>query len=218
MNSQNVEDARKQELFEKLLRNAYIHRRRGDYGQAVQLIRQALDIRPDDLEAREFGADMLFVHGELEKAAEQYKSILEEDQARASAEEKYAKTILQITEGKRQKELLQAMLDNPTKYRTPNRSPGLVVVLSAIPGCGHMYLGQFLKGIILFVAAVLVWMLVAITAPDLRPELFTDTISAWFVLFLCSALSLHIYALLDSASVANKQRANADASHMAEPE
>ena len=163
MADQNADDVRKQAEYERLMHLAHVNRMRGDYAQAAVQIKQALELRPDDLDAREFAADILFARGELEKAAEHYKAIHEADPSRASAEEKFAKATLQIAEGKRQKDLLRMMIEDPTAFRSqyqpPPRRPVVAAILSGIPGLGHVYCGQLVKGIVIFAGSALCWLL-----------------------------------------------------------
>jgi hypothetical protein len=187
------------------------------------MIRQALELRPTDMGAREFAADMLFARGKLEQAAEEYKAILAQDNSRKSAEEQYARVILQISEGKRQKELLQDMLENPAKYRTPARSPLVAAILSAAPGFGQIYNGQFVKGAVFFTATMILWFFFFLLKPDLsiyRPEdrmtAFMQNLSPMAVIFALAAIFLHVYAFVDAPVFAGKQKENQDAQQQSE--
>ena len=220
------EDVKKHSEFERLITAAHVYRRRGEYSQAEQTIREALDISPSDTEAREFAADMLFARGELEEAAEEYKRISEQDESRPSAEEKYATAILQIAEGKRQQELLKEMLENPAKFRAPARSPLLAALISTAPGFGHLYCGQLVKGVVLFVGAMFFWLLFYAFSPPVNTSLgvqeriyaFATNMSVPALFFLCVAIFMHIYAFVDAAVLADSTRQNAEASNPAEPE
>lgn len=216
------EDLKKQVELERLMTAAHVHRHRGDYGQAVQAIRRVLDLEPDNPDAREFAADMLFAKGELEAAAEEYKRLFTEDRARTAAEEKYARAIVQIAEGKRQKELLREMIEHPAKFRTPARNPLYAAMLSLAPGFGHAYCGQVVKGAVLFVGAVAAWIIFITLAPhvpgpsELDPRAlagqggpvswFFRNLGAPALAFACIAVFLHIYALIDAPVIAGKLR------------
>ena len=220
------QDVKKRSEFDRLITAAHVYRRRGDYAQAEQTIRQALEIDPSDAEALEFAADMLFARGELEKAAEQYKLIAEQDKSRSSAEEKYATAVLQIAEGKRQQDLLREMLENPAKFRTPARSPLLATLISAAPGFGHLYCGKLAKGIVLFVGAMFCWLLFYAFSPPVNTGLgvqeriheFATNMTVPALFFLCVAVFTHIYAFVDAAVLADKTRESQEASNLAEPE
>ncbi|OFX15008.1 MAG: hypothetical protein A2Z18_03180 [Armatimonadetes bacterium RBG_16_58_9] len=221
--------------LERLITAAHVFRRRGDYEKAQDLIDQALDLCPSDLEVREFAADIIYARGDLEKAAEQYKQIAHEDKSRASAEEKYARAVVQIAEGNRQRELLKEMLDNPSKFRAPARSPLIAGLLSLAPGFGHVYCNQLIKGIVLFLGAMLSWLLFYAFAPDSpykglsdqiagtittseRVSYFLTHLGAPAILFACVALFAHIYAIVDAPVIASKMREKSEATKLAEPE
>lgn len=205
--------------FERLTTAARVYRMRGDYPEAENSIRRALEIRPDDLDAQEFAADMILARGELEQAAAEFKRIHEAAPGRASAEEKYARVIVQIAEARRQRELLREMLDNPSKFRPPARSPLAAAVLSAAPGFGHIYCGQLVKGIVLFVGTMLAWLLFYALSPPVQSYLpppertmrFVQDLSPAAILFVCIAVFSHVYAFVDAAVLADKHRATQNA-------
>lgn len=215
---QEMDDIRVRDEFDRLITAAHVHRRRGDYAEADQAVKQALNLCPTNIDAREFAADILFARGQLEEALEAYKSICAEDPSRASAEEKYAKVILQISEGKRQRELLQDMLENPDKYRKPARSPIIAAILSAAPGFGQIYNGEFVKGAIFFTATMISWFFFYLLRPDVsgyRPEQraneFMQNLSPLAVIFALAAVFLHVYAFVDAPVFAGKQKEKPEA-------
>ena len=217
MSPQNLDDVRKQAEFERLITAARVHRMRGDYTMAEQTIRQSLEINPADIGALEFAADMLFARGELEKAADEYKRLFEQNKSRTSLEAKYAKATLQIAEGKRQKDLLQDLLDNPSKYRAPARSPLVAAIISTAPGFGQIYCGQLVRGIVLFMATMMSWLLCYALTPkvaDLRMQdrltFFTRNMDPWAILFACAAIAIHVYAFVDATVLAGKSRESKD--------
>jgi tetratricopeptide (TPR) repeat protein len=230
-----LDDSKTRPELERLITAAHVYRRRGDYDKAQELIDQALEISPSDLEVREFAADIIYARGNLEKAAEQYKQIAHEDNSRASAEEKYARAIVQIAEAHRQRELLKEMLENPSRFRAPSRSALIAGLLSLAPGFGHVYCNQLIKGIVLFLGAMLSWLLFYAFAPNIpykglsdqiagtittseRVSYFLTHLSAPAILFACIALFVHIYAIVDAPVIASKTREKREAAELAEPE
>lgn len=213
MAGEDIEEIRTQAEYERLFRSAHVSRTRGDYEHAIVFIRRALELRPMDPEAREFAADMLLARGEMEKAAEEYKAIFEADKSRTSAEEKFARATVQIAEGKRQKDLLRQMIENPdafrSSYQLPPRNPTVAAVLSGIPGLGHVYCGQTVKGIVLFLATSFCWLLFFALRPNVGGlgdpiSRFVQNLNAAAVLFLCLAVSVHLYAFVDAAVTADR--------------
>ncbi|MCE5322506.1 tetratricopeptide repeat protein [bacterium] len=222
-------EIKQQAEFDRLMTAAHVHRRRGDYDEAERTIKQALEISPDDLDAREFAADMLFARGKLEEAVEAYKAIMSADKSRASAEEKYAKTILQIAEGKRQQDLLKDMLENPKKYRSrqPARSPAVAAILSIAPGFGQIYNGQFVRGVVIFVVTMVFWLFFYLLTPDVstfptdkRLTAFIQNLPPLAVVFALVAVFLQVYAFVDAPVCASKQKEeqNAQNQNRSEPD
>ena len=211
MAAQDPDEIRKRADFERLLTTARINRRRGDYAAAFQGVAAALDLFPSDLDAREMAADLFFARGELRKAADAYAEILKEDKSRASAEENFAKVTLQLAEADRQRRLLQDMLEHPEARGVPPRSPLAAAVLSGIPGLGHIYCGEVVKGLVLFGISAISWLLffalrpaVDFYPPEMRIKMFVQQISALAVLFLILAMIVQVYAIVNAAVVAEK--------------
>ena len=214
-----VMDIKKQAEFDRLMAAASTSRMRGDYQQANALIKQALLVNPTDHVAREFAADMIYAHGDIEAAADAYKALLDEDKSLASVEAKYARAILQLAEGERQKALLQEMLENPARFRTPARSPLVAAVLSAAPGFGHIYCGQLVRGVVFFVTTVISWLLFYAFSPPVPPYpdmnarimQFLKNMDPAAIIFAMVGMFLHIYALVDATVQAGKTRETQEA-------
>lgn len=209
MTSHELGEATKKAEFDRLMTAATVFRRRGDYGQATQTIKQALQIFPEDIAAREFAADMIYAHGNVEKAAEHYKSILEAEPGRASAEEKYAKAILELSEGERQRGLVKLMVENPGKFRPIQpKNAGIAVLLTLAPGLGHIYCGQYVKGIAIFG----VWLLACVLFMfSLDPGAgVAQRVTTASAISACVAGSIQIYALLSAAQDAEKTKSGKD--------
>lgn len=218
MTSQNLDQAGNKAEFDRLMTAATVYRRRGDYAQATQAVKQALHLSPDDVDAREFAADMIYAHGDVEKASEHYKAILEGEPGRASAEAKYAKAILEIAEAKRQRDLIQYMVENPGKSRVMHRSPAVAALLSIAPGFGHIYCGLYVTGMALFCGWVLAWLLFFGTLGESAGVQITQKLTASSTAFACIAASLHIYALISAAQQAEKTNLGKDGKDPSEPQ
>lgn len=197
--------------FDRLMGLAHINRRRGDYNAADALVEQALLLIPDSLDAAELAADLIYARGKWDTAAEVYKSIFQKDNTRASAEEKYAKVLLQIAEGKRQKQLIQDMLDHPEAHRVPDRSPGVAAMFSGIPGFGHVYCGQLTKGVVILLATAMSWFFFLVLRPEVgfyppeqRMARFAQNMDPMAVVFLLLALLIHAYAIVNAAVTADR--------------
>lgn len=232
MNPQDLNGLKEKNEFEKLMTSAHIYRMRGDYLQARRQIRLALDMRPNDLDAREFAADLLFAAGKIEAACEEYKSIYNDDNTRTAAEEKFAKATLQIAEGKRQKDLLKMMADDPVafkahqlKYSTGKKSVIIAIILSLAPGFGQIYCEKVVRGIILFVSTALSWLIFLAARPDVsyypttqRALMFLKEMNPAAILFLSIAVMLQVYALVDAAVLADKSQHDIGENDISEPQ
>lgn len=211
MAGEAINDPRKQAEFDRLINLARINRMRGEYLQADDLVRQALEVLPGNLDARELAADLLYARGQWPEAADAYRSIFTQDPSRTAAEEKYAKVLLQIAEGKRQKDLLQEMLEHPEAHQMPKRSPAVAAVLSGIPGLGHVYCGEFIKAAVILGITAVSWLLflvlrpnVSFYPPEQRIGKFVENLDPLSVAFLLIALAMHAYAVVNAAVTADK--------------
>jgi tetratricopeptide (TPR) repeat protein len=207
LTSQESGEAGKKAEFERLMTAAAVYRRRGDYGHATMSVKQALALFPDNIDAREFAADMLYAHGDVKRASEHYKAILETEPARASAEAKYARAILELAEADRQRELVKEMVENPAKRPTmPPRNPTVAALLSIAPGFGHIYCGQYLTGAGLFAGWVLAWLLFFATLDSSAGISVVNKLTAPAAVFGCLAAAVHIYSIIGSAREAEKSK------------
>ena len=204
--------------FGRLMTAARVYRRRDDYAAATKAVQQALQIMPNDLDAQEFAADMIYAHGDLQKAIDYYKLILQADPKRASAETKYAKAVLELAEGHRQRELVQQMLDNPVKPHVSRRNPAIAAMLSIAPGFGHIYCGLYTVGIALFCGWVFAWMLFFWTLGESVGVQITSRLTAASTAFACIAAALHIYALVSAAQHAERINSGLNSDKSANPE
>jgi tetratricopeptide (TPR) repeat protein len=214
--SQYLDQAAKKSEFDKLMTAATVHRRRGDYAQATESVRQALAILPDNLDAREFAADMINAHGDVRKASEHYKALLEIEPGRASVEAKYARAVLELAETDRQRGLVQEMLENPSKRpAVASRNPTVAALLSIAPGFGHVYCGLYLVGAALFAGWLFAWVLFFATLDSSVGISAVRKLTGPAAAFLLLAGAGHIYAIVSSAREADKTKRGRDPS---EPE
>jgi tetratricopeptide (TPR) repeat protein len=198
--------------FERKMTLARVHRQRGDYAKAQEVILELLQERPDDLDVKEFAADLLFARGELEKALKHYKALFSPECPRPSAEEKYARTILAISEGQRQRKLLEEQLVNPRRAVERKRSALTAGLVSIAPGFGQIYLGKFVRGAVFFGVTMLGWLIFSRLAPDVSIYPTSERTTQFFLrmspaayLFAVIAIVMHLYAFLDTVFAAGKK-------------
>ncbi len=205
------EEIRKKAEFDKALSSANVARMKGNYSEAELYIKMALELFPENLDAKEFAADLLMARGEWEAAKSMYKCIIDSDESRVGAQEKYAKVVIQIAEGKRQQDLLNYILENPKSYKRERKNSVLAAVISIVPGFGHVYCGQVMKGSIIFVSVMFCWMLFYFFSPNVdylpqskRALEFFKQMSVPALMAVVAAFMIHLYALIDAALVAEK--------------
>lgn len=204
-----------QALIDRLLRDAHLHRRRGQLANAELLCRRALELAPEDVTAQEMMGDLLAEKDELDEALELYRKAFEKQPQRAVLEEKIARLVLQKDEEERERIAMQFMLENPRAKAERKRHATIALLLSLIcPGLGQLIAGQYVKGTIVLVlglAAMLFGMpeffkfMLAFATPNRvgAPNSFLAGLGAL-------GLLVWLYGLLDAAAMAGKPKKDAD--------
>lgn len=155
MSTENPGVDREREL-ELLLAKANLHRLRGQFPEAQDTCRQALELNPKDVVIREILADSFYDAGKFQAALAEYKIALEYAPGKDSLEKKFARTTLDIAEAERTKVMAQDMLQNPGKYGvTRERSPLIAFISALVPGLGQLYNGEMTKAALIFGTFVL---------------------------------------------------------------
>ncbi|GBC92447.1 hypothetical protein HRbin15_00917 [bacterium HR15] len=142
----------KREEVERLLRQAHLHKLRGQLEDASASVQHALELMPNDASVWEMLGDLRQQVGDWQGAHDAYKRAHELAPDNATIERKYAQTVLQITTQQEQFQLWQQALEGklPEEEAGMPRRPGLAFLLSFVmPGLGQIYTGQFIKGGIL---------------------------------------------------------------------
>jgi len=120
-----------------------------NYDISAENIKKALEIFPDNLDAREIAADILWIKGNVSSASLEYKSIFDSDNTRIKVEEKYAKTVLSLYDKKQKIQSMEDLLNKKEKINNKT-STGKVFLSAIIPGLSAMLDENFVKGIIIF--------------------------------------------------------------------
>jgi len=175
-------DAQKAQA-DRLLIQANIARRRGNYQEAECLCREAIEHTPADAAALELYGDILQAVGRVDDALYSYDRARTADPKRASAERKYAElTLAQETD------LLL------TTSAPIHRNAFLAVLLSAtLPGAGQIYNGESAKGLAIALAqlvSVYVWLWTPLRSPEGHPYLTAAAIAL--------AAAVYVYAVVDA--------------------
>lgn len=211
----------KREETERLLRQANLLQMRGQFQEASESLKQAIELSPAHAPAWELLGDMYRQAGDRDAAQEAYKHAHELDPHLASAERKYAEIVLQIAQEQQQHEMWQLAMENPqSDLLVPKRNPGLAFLLSmCMPGVGQLYNGDFVKGGIVIGIWLIGWILIfassegnAFMSNFLRVLFSTSGsrggLNSFLTLTLLTVSLVHFYAMVEAPFTAanrNKQ-------------
>jgi TM2 domain-containing membrane protein YozV len=180
---------------DRLLTAANLARRRGNFKEAENSVRAALELTPKDAAALELYGDILQSVGRVDDAAFAYSRALEADPSRKTAEKKYAELAL-----------LQNRAVHLLREEYIPRSPFVAVLFSAVfPGAGQLYNGDTVKGLI---TAILTLILVVgiFWSPWGIPSQKTEQIpTSIFVLILLFS-AVYLFAVIDANISAKRGR------------
>jgi tetratricopeptide (TPR) repeat protein len=213
------QDIERKVAIDRLLSKANVHRMRGEYIQAEDTYKEVLSMDQSNLDILELIADMIYARGQLDASLAAYKDLLDKEPGRASAETKYARVALDIGEREYAKRLAQDMLENPDKFRTARKSPAIAMIGSIIaPGVGQIYIGDYVKGLIILGAFYFSLLVLAIDK-DGTGALFLSLkalfnpldapkhipVSGMAIFFASVLVFIFVYAVIDAPIAAAKR-------------
>lgn len=123
-----------------------------------ELVKQALQLDPENADVWDLQGDLLAEMGRLEEARDAFAKVLELRPGNVIADKKHARMVFGLANREFEKQQMEAMILSPGSVSGPiaPRKPALAFLLSAvIPGAGQLYNGQMLKGGILIASSVL---------------------------------------------------------------
>jgi len=207
MPTPDLSDEQEREV-ERLIALANVQRLRGQFAEAEDSCRKALDITPEDVTVRELLADILHENGKLEAARSEYRKAMELSPGKVSLETKYAKVSIEIAEIEREKAIAQDMLEHPQKYMVVERRPWLAFLVGLVPGLGQIYNHEFFKGGLIFGVFLLFVIVVGFVAGSYRGVrdigmLLANTHPFVLVLGLVTTF-LWVYGMIDALVVASR--------------
>jgi tetratricopeptide (TPR) repeat protein len=182
------------EQADRLLTAANLARRRGNYVEAEQRCREAIDKNPSDASALEIYGDILQATGRVDDAVLAYDRARQLDPNRRSAERKYADLVLQQN---RSIELL-------SEEYIPRNPMVAVLMSSLLPGAGQMYNGQPVKGLLIAIGMLICVFVLGWTDYGFSTGL--TSITPPLVIFMLLAGAIYIYAVVDANMNARKGR------------
>lgn len=194
------------EQIARLLTTASIQMRRGQTADAEKAVKEILTQRPNDAAAHELLGDIRLAGGDFDGAGAAFKTALEIEPKRATAEAKLARATLRQTETQRVKDMGLAYAGAETNLvgegETGKSSRLSLIGSLLLPGLGQMVNGQFVKGGVIMAVYFLGMALLYPHAADLA-HLFVPRKShpasplLWLSLLLL--LADWIYAVADAA-------------------
>lgn len=148
-------DWRIEREIKDLLSRANAERARGNYKMALELVKQAHELSPDDPQVLELYGDILRARGRLKEALEMYRAALQKGSQKPTVEEKIAALTIELSEIAKQEEFRAWLREHP-EHRPKGKNPGLAALASmAIPGAGQAYNEDFAKGFAIFGVSLL---------------------------------------------------------------
>jgi len=187
---------------EDALSKARVFVSRREASAALAVMDELLRKYPEHPKVLDAKGDILRELGKLEEARECYAKVISNHKGWISTEKKHAEVVFQLEQAKYatetlMKEMSFAELMNPAGVK---RSGGTAAFLSLLlPGFGQIYNGEFIKGIVMLLIAVISWVL-----------LFTvgwvgASINAvgWF--FIVVLVMLYIVSMIDAGAGAAKR-------------
>jgi len=146
----------------ELLGRATLLRARGEHQEALRVGQEAVGLDDGNWECHELVGDLLLALERPDEALSSYRRARELHQSRAVLEEKIGRAALAQAERQRSAELSQALLEGKAEQDTPRRNPSYAALYSFfIPGLGQVYNGEVLKGLVMVVAYVVLFGLMA---------------------------------------------------------
>ena len=172
---------------DRLLTAANVARRRGNFKEAENNVRSALELVPKDAAALELYGDILQGVGRVDDAAFAYNRAVEADSGRKTAEKKYAELAL-----------AQNRFVHVLREEFIPRSAFVAVLLSAVfPGAGQLYNGETAKGVITSALTSLFVYLILWSRWGVPSQKTEQIPSSLIVLILLFAI-VYIYAVVDA--------------------
>lgn len=152
--SDSKKDWRIEKEIKDLLSRANLERVRGNYEKALEIVKHARELSPDNPQVLELYGDILRARGKLKEALEMYRTALQKAGHKPTVEEKIAKLTIELSEIAKHEEFRAWLREHP-EYRPKGKNPSLAVLASmAIPGAGQVYNGDFAKGVALFIVSL----------------------------------------------------------------
>jgi len=149
--SDQLDDLEIEDLYDKAQRSLHY----GRLDEAKDCAQRILQGAPDSTSAHELWGDVLLASGDKQGAAEEFQRAMELEPANADAERKYGMVLVQLQQAVEQRQTLES--GDLSRFRgAANKDPSVAAGRSALfPGMGQLYNGEYEKGVVLAVLALL---------------------------------------------------------------
>jgi tetratricopeptide (TPR) repeat protein len=189
-------------LAEQVARDLHLKR----LAEAARGVEQMLELSPESTTALELQGDVLRAQGNTKGAREAYKRALDREPANADAERKYAELALQLGQDAWNREALLAGDLERFKAASGKHAGGAAARSLLFPGMGQLYNGDFELGVVLGVAALILFIPVMLlfVAPLIEVALSpmshrpAEPPSVWGWLALVLLLGVYMYSAYEA--------------------
>lgn len=210
-----------EEEARRRLSAAHMSLRRGQTQEAERAVQETLAQLPDDAGAHELLGDIRLAQGRVADALASYRTALEKEPGRPTAEARLARATLQQSVTQRRETLGVAYAASDTSLMRhggeddPKRRSRLAVFSAVLPGLGQIIGGEFLKGGIIAGVYALGWLLFSMTADRSSFTALSQALrfnfgalGGWPLLALLLLTLDWIYAVVDAAGLAGRQHSH----------
>lgn len=155
-----LEEQLEEEAYARLCDEVSLHLRLNRLAMAEAAVAKLLERWADRTTAQERAGDVALAQGKVSAARGLYQKALEIEPANADAERKYGLALLTLNPEERRRQLIDAVITDPTAHRATPRKP-LNAVLNALvfPGLGQLYNREHDKGLYMVAGGGLLVML-----------------------------------------------------------
>jgi len=146
-----LEEEERRDRVNRLLSSVTLLRMRGDLKGALERCGEALKVDPSSSFALEAQGDLLSELGNHQEAQEAYRLALQASPGRVDLEEKIGLAALRLSDKEELSQVQEELAAEAGAHRQKRKTvPGAVIWSTLLCGGGHIYLGDYYRGFVLF--------------------------------------------------------------------
>ena len=189
------------------------------FTQAEALAAEANELAPDTTTVEELLGDVAMAQKRYEDARRHFERALAIEPINADAEAKIGEAVIRIRESTDAVGRMEQAGENPDEHKPFNKQPISAAFYSAIPGLGHLYCGDYYKGVAIAGVSMLLlaWilstlltyqgatMIAGATNPQLDPDAARDVVAGYgpfmwtlIVLAILAYTAIWVYSIYDA--------------------